>query len=63
MVTSNDTVSKLVEIIKGMKPREQTKCIQKIIDVLSKSNLRKSNIVDEWLQTNGFLNEEQYIIG
>tara|TARA_B100000131_G_scaffold302722_1_gene326126 strand:+ start:390 stop:578 length:189 start_codon:yes stop_codon:yes gene_type:complete len=62
MITPNDSVSKLVEIIKGMKPREQTKCIQKIIEVLSKSKLRKSHIVDEWLQTNGFLKEEEYII-
>ena len=62
MITPNDSVSKLVEIIKGMKPREQTKCIQKIIEVLSKSKLRKSHVVDEWLQTNGFLKEEEYII-
>lgn len=61
MNTSNDKASKLVEIIKGMKPREQNKCIQKILAVVEKSTLHNSFIIDEWLHSNGFLCEEKYV--
>ena len=62
MNSSNNTVPKLVEIIKGMKPLEQEKCIKKIITTLSNSKLKKTLHVDEWLQQNGFLSQEEYII-
>lgn len=62
MNSSNNTVPKLVEIIKGMKPREQEKCIQKIITVLSNSKLKKTVQIDGWLQQNGFLSQDEYII-
>ena len=61
MNTSIEKVSKLVEIIKGMKPREQHKCIQKILAVLENSTLHNSFIIDEWLHSNGFLCEEKYV--
>lgn len=59
--TSNDTASKLVEIIKAMKPRQQNKCIQSILSVWSKSRLYESGAMQEWLNANGFLSEEKYI--
>ena len=63
MKTPQDKASKLVEIIKAMKPREQNKCIQQILAVVEKSKLQNSYMIDQWLHSNGFLCEEKYVIG
>ena len=55
-------VSKIVEIIKGMKTRDKEKCIKKIISIVSNSNLQKSTHIDDWLHVNGFLEVEKYVL-
>ena len=62
MYSHNYSVTKIVEVIKSMKPREQQKCIKNIIHVLSNSTLNKSAIVEKWFRENEFLCQEKYII-